>query len=64
MTLKDKIIKQGLGADDLDDIIINAAAELASNSNNGGLDEQIDFLTIICGWSEIDILKAIKYREE
>jgi len=38
----------------------STASELAANANNGGMKEQIDFLITTCGWSEEDILKAVK----
>jgi len=43
---------------ELDDIVHDAASQMASNANNGGVDEQIEFLTVISGWTEEDIRKA------
>ena len=43
---------------ELDDIVHDAASQMASNANNGGVDEQIEFLTVIGGWTEEDIRKA------
>lgn len=60
MSIKDTIFKKGLGAENLDDIVIDAAQSLASNANNGGIDEQIEFLITLCGWSEEDILNSRK----
>ena len=55
MTLLEWFEKNKIKTEDLDDIVHNAASEMASNSNNEGLRGQVEFLTVICGWSEKDI---------
>ena len=46
--------------EDLDDLVHDAASSMASNSNNEGLSGQIDFLKIIAGWSDEDIINFIE----
>jgi hypothetical protein len=60
MGIKSKLQKEGYCADDIDDIVIAAAIELASESNNGGMKEQIRFLNIICGYTDEEIYDIIK----
>ena len=45
--------------DDLDGIVHEAASSLASNSNNEGVTGQIEFLKIIAGWSDEDIIGTL-----
>jgi len=45
--------------EDLDEVVHDAAASMASNASNEGLSGQIDFLKIIAGWSDQDIKEAI-----
>ena len=45
--------------EDLDEVVHDAAASMASNSNNEGLSGQIAFLKIIAGWSDEDIKQAL-----
>ena len=59
MTFKETLIAKGYEAAHLDDVVHDAASSLASNANNGGMKEQIEFLITTCGWSEEDILRAL-----
>jgi len=58
------IIKQlddlGITAEMLDDMICDAADDLAANANNDGLREQVNFLLIICGWTADAIVSQAK----
>ena len=54
------IKEKGLGPEDLDEIVHDAAAAMASNSNNEGLSGQIEFLRIIAGWTDEDIKQALE----
>jgi len=58
--LKEEFAKEGIESAHLDEITHDAASQLASSANNGGLDDQIDFLLDTCGWTAEDILQAIK----
>lgn len=49
-----------VSADDLDEIVHDAASALASNANNGGKESQLEFLVTTCGWSEKEIISACK----
>ena len=60
MELGNWIEEKGLGPEDLDGIVHDAAAAMASNSNNEGLRGQIEFLKIIAGWSDEDIKQALE----
>ena len=53
------IEEKGLGPEDLDEIVHDAAAAMASNSNNEGLAGQIEFLKN-AGWSDEDIKQALE----
>jgi hypothetical protein len=61
MDIREYISKYNIQSEDLDDIVHEAASRLASNSNNDGIKSQIDFLTIVCGWSDEDILKEFDF---
>lgn len=60
-----KNIHEILAADDetlvenLDELVHQAASALASNANNGGIAEQVDFLTGVAGWSHNEITEAV-----
>ena len=56
--LKTILLKNGYEASSLDDIVHDAASQQGSNANNGGIDEQIDFLLNICGWTPQDIINS------
>ena len=60
MELGNWIEEKGLGPEDLDEIVRDAAAAMASNSNNEGLRGQIEFLRVIAGWSDEDIKRALE----
>lgn len=60
MTFKEQLMAKGYESAHLDDVVHDAASQLASNANNCGLDEQINFLTTTCEWSEEDILKSLE----
>lgn len=57
--LKEKLYDKGIESSMLDDIVHDAASQLGSDANNGGLDSQIYFLTDVCKWTDEDILKAV-----
>lgn len=44
--MKQHLTKLGFTSDDLDSIVHDYACELASNANNGGLGDQLSFLSI------------------
>ena len=52
--------KNNLDEADLDELVHDAAAALASNANNEGITGQIAFLKGIAGWSDDDILNALR----
>lgn len=60
MTLKERILQAGFESVNLDDIVHDAASSLATNANNGGLDDQIEFLVTTCGWTEEQIMEALQ----
>lgn len=51
--------KNGINGDHFDSIVNDAAAQLASGTNEGGLKDQLRFLETTCGWSEERIMKAL-----
>ena len=53
--LKEKIMDMG-GAEVLDDLVHDVSHEKASEINNGGVDDQLDYL-IGCGMTPEDILR-------
>jgi|GEM_PF-5850004 len=46
---KPEISGKDLSPEELEDIVHTAAAQLASEANNAGIDEQVHFLTATCG---------------
>lgn len=44
---------------DLDEIVHEAASSMASDCNNEGITGQIEFLKIIAGWSDEDIIDTL-----
>ena len=48
--------------EDLDDIVHEAASDMASNSNNEGIAGQIEFLQIIAGWGNDDIIETLRQQ--
>lgn len=57
--LKKALFDKGIEAANLDDLVHEAAEELASGANNNGIDGQLDFLLETCGWSPEDILNKV-----
>ncbi len=47
-------------AEILDEICVDAALNMASNSNNEGVDGQLSFLRQVCGMSDEDIEEALR----
>lgn len=60
MDIQEYINQNGIKSEDLDDVVHDAGSQLATNANNDGIKNQIDFLTIVAGWSDEDIIKALK----
>lgn len=44
---------------DLDILVHDAASDLATKANNNGVHGQIEFLKVVCGWSDEDIFKEV-----
>ena len=63
MGIKQRLYKEDFKSEDLDDLVIDAATRLASNTNNDGMSNQIDFL-YSCGWSDSDILKELNIEQQ
>jgi len=67
MSLTAEIKRLGINCEALDDLVHDAASELASvmasEANNGGLGGQIEFLSKTCGWSDESIRSAMKELE-
>lgn len=59
MTLIERIEAAGYSSEDLDELVYEAANTMASNSNNEGIQGQVEFLTLIAGWSESEILEEL-----
>ena len=55
MSLKYNLQKQGIDSVMLDEVVHDAASRLASNANNDGMKSQLEFLTVVCGWSDEEI---------
>lgn len=51
---------EDLTTEDLDSIVYEVCADLASNTNNEGKDAQIEFLKVIVGMTEAEILEAVE----
>lgn len=64
MTLIERIEAAGYSSEDLDELVYEAANAMASNSNNEGIWGQIEFLTLIAGWSESDIREELSISED
>lgn len=58
----DELNRLAVKSDQLDDIVTDAGLTLASNANNGGVSEQVRFLTSVCDWSTEEILNELKRR--
>ena len=59
MDLINWVMEKGLGPEDLDEIVREAASAFAANSNNEGLPSQIDFLKK-AGWTDEEIKQALE----
>lgn len=59
--LKAIFLKNGIECSSLDDTVHNEASQQATNANNGGLDEQLNFL-MVHGWTPQDILNALEIQ--
>lgn len=57
--LKAILLKNGLESASLDDLVHDAASSLATDANNGAIDEQLNFLLTTCGWSPQDIIDRV-----
>ena len=60
MSLKYKLQQEGIESESLDEIVDDAASQLATTANNDGMKSQLDFLTVTCGWSDEDVVKVLK----
>jgi hypothetical protein len=60
MNIKEQLHKESYEAEHLDGIVHDAASSLATNANNDGLDGQVDFLKTTCGWSDENIMQALR----
>ena len=58
--LKEVLREKGYECAHLDDVVHDAASTLASNTNNGGIDSQIDFLIDTCDLSPESIINKIE----
>ena len=59
MTLSEWLEKNNIQPEDLDELVHDAAASMASNSNNEGLAGQVEFLKAVAGWRDADIKQAL-----
>jgi len=51
--------KNNVQPEDLDEITRDVASLMASNANNGGLCEQLRFLTVIAGWTTEEVKEVL-----
>jgi hypothetical protein len=56
------LLKNGIESSSLDELIHTAASQQATNANNGGLDEQLNFLLHTCEFTPQDILNALEIQ--
>ena len=61
--LKRILMEKGLEASSLDNTVYDAASVLATNANNGGIEEQINFLYNTCSWTPQDIINVLEIQE-
>ena len=59
-----KLEELGAKPEHLDEAVHQAASDMASNANNGGLSEQVEFLKTLAGWLDEDIIKAASDGKE
>jgi hypothetical protein len=60
--LKTIFQKNGIESSSLDETVHDAASQMATNANNGGLEEQINFLYHTCEWTPQDIINALEIQ--
>ena len=60
--LKAIFLKNGIECSSLDDTVHNEASQQATNANNGGLDEQLNFLLHTCEFTPQDILNSLEIQ--
>jgi len=60
----EELEKEGIECSDLDGVVHDAASGLGSDANNDGLHGQVEFLKVVCGWSDEEILEAAKTCKE
>jgi len=59
MSIKLTLQQLGYESAHLDEVVHDAASQLASNANNDGMSSQVDFLITTCGWTEDQILSEL-----
>lgn len=64
MAIKTQLEQLGYESAHLDDLVHDVASELASNINNDGMSNQLEFLITTCGWSEERILAALENADD
>jgi hypothetical protein len=60
MNLFDELQALDIDSEDLDNIVVDIALDIASQTNNGGIEEQVDFLRILGGFSDEEILAMVE----
>lgn len=59
VALKEEVLKRGYKDFNLDDLVHDAASEIASAVNNGGMEEQLRFL-LEHDWTPEDVLGRLR----
>lgn len=62
MSLKYNLQKQGIESVMLDEVVHDAASQLASSVNNDGMKSQLEFLTVVCGWSDEQVVAVLSEK--
>ena len=60
----DKLEQLGVESWMLDNLVHDAASGLGSQANNEGMKGQINFLKVICGWTDEAIIEAAKMERD
>jgi hypothetical protein len=60
--LKRILLVNGHKASSLNDLVHSAASQEATNANNGGIDEQLNFLLNTCGWHPQNIINELEIQ--
>lgn len=60
MNLFDELQALDVKPEDLDTIVVDTALDIASQANNGGVEEQVEFLRILGGYDDEEILAMVK----